>query len=127
MEHRSREYFNTQYSKHPKVMSLVVDEDPPLFVNPFTGKSVHQESMRRHFQQCIKFSGLEGKGYTLYSLRSTHITMMLLNGTSVDDISRNMNTSPEMIRRHYDGVENILKSNELLRLNRQYFEDVVST
>ena len=122
-----RIFQHTQYSKHPKVMSLVVDDNTPLFVNPFTGKSVHQESMRRHFQQCIKFSGLEGKGYTLYSLRSTHITMMLLNGTSVDDISRNMNTSPEMIRRHYDGVENILKSNQLLRLNRQYFEDVVST
>ena len=71
----------------------------------------------------LKLSGLDNKGYTPYSLRSTHITMMLLRGTSRDDISRNLGTSPEMIRRHYENVENILKSKELLKLNREYYED----
>ena len=28
-----------------------------------------------------------------------------------------------MIRRHYENVENILKSKELLKLNREYYED----
>mgnify|MGYP001190653078 CR=1 FL=1 len=88
-----RIYDHFHYSKHPRWLSYEVTDETPLFVNPYTGKSVHQESMRRHFQQCIKFSGLDGKGYTLYSLRSTHITMMLLNGTSVDDISFKLDTN----------------------------------
>ena len=28
-----------------------------------------------------------------------------------------------MIRRHYDGVANILKSDELLKLNKHYYKD----
>jgi len=103
-------------------MSYEIDDDTPLFVNPNTGKTVHQESFRRHFRKCLEYSGLQDKGYTLYSLRSTHITKLLLEGTSIDDVSRNLGNSPEVVRRHYDGVENILKSDELLKLNRQYFE-----
>ena len=118
-----RIFQHLQYCKHPKWMSYQTDDDTPLFVNPNTGKSVHQESFRHHFQSCLKYSGLDDKGYTPYSLRSTHITKLLLEGTSVDDISRNLGNSPEVVRRHYDGVENILKSDELLKLNRQYFED----
>ena len=111
-----------QYCKHPKWMSYEIDDDTPLFVNPNTGKTVHQESFRHHFRKCLEYSGLQDKGYTLYSLRSTHITKLLLEGTSIDDVSRNLGNSPEVVRRHYDGVENILKSDELLKLNRQYFE-----
>ena len=113
------------YCKHPKWLSYEITDDTPLFVNPNTGKSVHQESFRQHFSKCLEYSGLKSKGYTLYSLRSTHITKLLLEGTSIEDISRNVGNSPEVIRRHYDGVENILKSNELLKLNRHYFEDKI--
>ena len=113
------------YCKHPKWLSYEIKDDTPLFVNPNTGKSVHQESFRQHFNKCLEFSGLKSKGYTPYSLRSTHITKLLLEGTSVEDISRNLGNSPDVIRRHYDGVENILKSNELLKLNRHYFEDKI--
>jgi|TARA_R100000030_G_C3253144_1_gene123544 site-specific recombinase XerD len=111
------------YSKHPKWLSFEITDDTPLFVNPYTNKSVHQESFRQHYKKCLEFSGLVDKGYTLYSLRSTHITKLLLEGSSVEDISRNLGNSPEVIRRHYDGVENILKSDELLKLNRHYFQD----
>ena len=111
------------YSKHPKWLSYEINDNTPLFVNPYTNKSVHQESFRQHFRKCLEFSGLVDKGYTLYSLRSTHITKLLLEGSSVEDISRNLGNSPEVVRRHYDGVENILKSNELLKLNRHYFQD----
>ena len=71
----------------------------------------------------IKAAGLQGKGYTLYSLRSTHITNQLLNKVYIEDIARNLGTSAEMIRRHYDGVANILKSDELLKLNKHYYKD----
>ena len=95
----------------------------PLFLNPYTGKSIHNETLRHHFRNVLRLSGLEGKGYTPYSLRSTYITNMLLRGTSIEDIARNCGNSPEMIRRHYDGVENILKSDELLKLNKHYYSD----
>ena len=49
--------------------------------------------------------------------------MMLLRGTSVDDVARNLGTSADMIRRHYDGVQNIMKSDELLKLNKHYYQD----
>ena len=109
--------------KHKKWLSVELNDNTPLFLNPMTGKTIHQESFRHHFKEVLKLSGLDNKGYTPYSLRSTHITMMLLRGTSRDDISRNLGTSPEMIRRHYENVENILKSKELLKLNREYYED----
>ena len=109
--------------QHPKWLAVEVTDETPLFLNPMTGKALHQETFRGHWKNVLKYAGLEGKGYTLYSLRSTHITFQLLNGVSVDDVSRNLGTSSEMIRRHYDGVSNILKSDKLLKLNRHYFKD----
>ena len=109
--------------QHPKWLRIEVNDETPLFLNPMTGKSLHQETFRGHWKKVIKLAGLEGKGYTLYSLRSTHITFQLLNGVSVEDVARNLGTSSEMISKHYDGVSNILKSDELLKLNRHYFND----
>ena len=108
---------------HPKSGKYETGDKTPLFLNPSTGKSIHTETLRHHFKNVLRLAGLDNKGYTPYSLRSTHITYMLLRGTSVDDISRNLGNSPEMIRRHYDGVENILKSDELLKLNKHYYDD----
>ena len=109
--------------QHPKWLAVDVNDETPLFLNPMTGKAMHQETFRGHWKKVIKYAGLENKGYTLYSLRSTHITFQLLNNVSTDDVARNLGTSPEMIRKHYDGVSNILKSDELLKLNRHYFSD----
>ena len=44
-------------------------------------------------------------------------------GFSVEDVARNLGTSYVMISRHYDGVANVLKSDELLKLNKHYFQD----
>ena len=82
-----------------------------------------RKRLEGHFKNVIRLSGLEGKGYALYSLRSTHITFQLLNGISVEDVARNLGTSYQMINLHYDGVANVLKSDELLKLNRHYFQD----
>ena len=109
--------------QHPKWLQFQVDDDTPLFINPLTGKSFHMESFRTHWKKVISLSGLQGKGYTPYSLRSTHITLQLLNNVGIEDISRNLRTSSDMIRRHYDGVQNIMKSDDLLQLNRHYYTD----
>ena len=39
------------------------------------------------------------------------------------DLSRNLGTSYGMINRHYDGVQNIIKSDQLLKLNKHYYDD----
>ena len=109
--------------QHPKWLAVETNDDTPLFINPMTGKAMHNETFRHHFKNVLRHAGLEDKGYTPYSLRSTHITMMLLRGTSVDDVARNLGTSADMIRRHYDGVQNIMKSDELLKLNKHYYQD----
>ena len=106
---------------HPKSGKYITNDETPLFLNPHTGKSIHSETYRWHFKNVLKLSGLDKKGYTPYSLRSTHITYMLLRGTDVYDVSRNLGNSPEIIRRHYDGIENIMKSDELLKLNKNYY------
>ena len=108
---------------HPVWLQVSTNDDTPLFLNPRTGNSIHQETFRGHFKNVIKAAGLQGKGYTLYSLRSTHITNQLLNKVYIEDIARNLGTSADMIRRHYDGVANILKSDELLKLNKHYYKD----
>ena len=109
--------------QHPIWLKTEITDETPLFLNPRTGNAIHQETFRGHFKNVIRLAGLEGKGYTLYSLRSTHITFQLLNGISVEDVARNLGTSYQMINLHYDGVANVLKSDELLKLNRHYFQD----
>ena len=108
--------------QHPIWLKTKVTDETPL-PNPRTGSAIHQETFRGHFKNVIRLAGLEGKGYTLYSLRATHVTFQLLNGISVEDVARNLGTSYQMISRHYDGVANVLKSDELLKLNRHYFQD----
>ena len=60
---------------------------------------------------------------TRFIPHEAHITNQLLNKVHTEDIARNLGTSAEMIRRHYDGVANILKSDELLKLNKHYYKD----
>ena len=42
--------------------------------------------------------------YTLYSLRSTHISNRLLQGIPVNKVAKNVGTSMEMIQKTYDGL-----------------------
>lgn len=118
---RTIQHFNS--FQHSKWLSIAADDTTPLFLNPKTRKAIHTESLRQHYKKVLEYAGLNNKGYTLYSLRSTHITYQLLNGVTVDDVARNLGTSGEMVRKHYDGVANILKSDELLKLNKHYYQD----
>ena len=109
--------------KHRRWLAVETNDETPLFLNPYTGKTLHSETYRHHFKNVLRLSGLEDKGYTPYSLRSTHITYQLLSGVHVIDIARNLGTSIEMINRHYDGVQNIMKSDDLMKLNKHYYDD----
>ena len=84
---------------------------------------IRDRTYRHHFKNVLRLCKLDAKGYTPYSLRSTHITQQLINGVNVMDLSRNLGTSYGMINRHYDGVQNIIKSDQLLKLNKHYYDD----
>ena len=112
-----------QSFKHRRWLEVETNDNTPLFLNPYTGNTLHSETYRHHFKNVLRLCKLDAKGYTPYSLRSTHITQQLINGVNVMDLSRNLGTSYGMINRHYDGVQNIIKSDQLLKLNKHYYDD----
>ncbi len=82
-----------------------VSKDDYLFMNPFFDKRnvYHVEHTRQWFNRVLAKCGFERK-YTLYSLRSTHISFALLQGQRVDLIAKNCGTSLSMIQKTYDGL-----------------------
>ena len=107
---------------HPRT-KLEVNDETPIFVNPERGVAFSLEMFRDHIQETLRLCNLDNKKYTIYSLRSTYITEMLLRGANIDDIARNVGNSAETIRKHYDNVQNILKSDELLKMNKHFMRN----
>ena len=66
------------------------------------------KQLGKAFEKALQSSGLKESPRgprTLYSLRHTYITWQLLNGTSIDVITRQCGTSTEMIEQHYSHVK----------------------
>ena len=51
--------------------------------------------------------------YTLFSLRSTHISYQLLQGISVNKVAKNVGTSMQMIQMTYDRLSSRYSMDEL--------------
>ena len=70
------------------------------------GESTAQ--LGKAFEKALQSSGMKESPRgprTLYSLRHTYITWQLLDGTSIDVITRQCGTSTEMIEQHYSHVK----------------------
>ena len=82
-----------------------VSKDDLLMMNPFfDGRSVyHIEHTRQWFNRVLAKCDFDRK-YTLYSLRSTHISFALLQGQRVNLVAKNCGTSLAMIQKTYDGL-----------------------
>jgi len=66
------------------------------------------KQLGKAFEKALQSSGLKESPRgprRLYSLRHTYITWQLLNGTSMDVITRQCGTSTEMIEQHYSHVK----------------------
>ena len=72
----------------------------------------HSEHTRKWWKYVLDQSGLE-KNYTMYSLRSTHITHALLQGLSTRQIADNCGTSQEQIEKTYFRLNNLLNIDQL--------------
>ena len=82
-----------------------VSKDDLLMMNPFfDGRTVyHMEHTRQWFNRVLAKCDFDRR-YTLYSLRSTHISFALLQGQRVNLVAKNCGTSLAMIQKTYDGL-----------------------
>lgn len=80
-------------------------QDDFLMMNPFfEDRSIyHIEHARQWFNRILSRCDFDRR-YTLYSLRSTHISFALLQGQRVNLIAKNCGTSLAMIQKTYDGL-----------------------
>mgnify|MGYP003136826085 FL=1 len=93
------------------------NHDDLLMMNPFLkGKRkrmmYHSEHIRKWWNEILEQCNFNER-YTLYSLRSTHITFNLLQKRPINMIADNCGTSSEEINRTYKRVNNILNMKEL--------------
>ena len=89
----------------PLPLLAQVSKDDLLMMNPFfENRSVyHMEHIRQWFNRVLERCGFDRR-YTLYSLRSTHISFALLQGQRVNLVAKNCGTSLAMIQKTYDGL-----------------------
>ena len=93
------------------------NKDDLLLMNPFcVGKRIrcmyHMETIRKWWNLVLEKADLDSR-YTLYSLRSTHITFKLYQGTPIKFIADNCGTSQHEIERTYQRIRNIQNMDEL--------------
>jgi len=79
----------------------------PILVNP-DGKVI--KSFKKSFNNLLEEVGLayddQGKRRSPYSIRHTYITMRLMEGVSIYQLSSNVGTSIEMIENYYSHLRN---------------------
>ncbi|QBE68225.1 hypothetical protein SynWH8101_0630 [Synechococcus sp. WH 8101] len=92
-----------------------VSNDDLLMMNPFLvgRKMYHAEHIRTWWKEIMSKCRFD-KNYTLYSLRSTHIThMLLLEGARIKEVADNCGTSQAEIERTYRRLNNLLNIDKL--------------
>ena len=70
------------------------------------------ETIRKWWNKILEKAELDSR-YTLYSLRSTHITFMLYQGTPIKFIADNCGTSQHEIERTYQRIRNTQNMDDL--------------
>ena len=98
--------FHNRSYKEPLPEVAPISKDDFILMNPFLNgkRRVYHESYIRDWMNMILKECDFKRRYTIYSLRSTHISYALLNGQSVNKVSKNVGTSMEMIQKTYDGL-----------------------
>jgi hypothetical protein len=84
-------------------------------MNPFLvdkRKIYHEAYIRDWMNMVLKQCNFDRR-YTIYSLRSTHISNQLLQGVSVNKVAKNVGTSWAMIQQTYDGLSSRYSIDEL--------------
>lgn len=100
-------YFKRLYEFRTKELGKPPSPSECVLVNP-NGKPI--QSYKGSFNNLMDEVGLtyddEGKRRTPYSIRHTYITMRLMEGVNVYQLSSNVGTSVEMIENYYGHLRN---------------------
>ena len=91
------------------------EKDDLVLMNPFlNGKRriYHESYIRDMWNLVVRECDFKNR-YTLYSLRSTHISYQLLQGISVNKVAKNVGTSMAMIQMTYDRLSSRYSMDEL--------------
>ena len=98
--------FHNRSYKEPLPEVAPISKDDFVLMNPFLNgkRRIYHESYIRDWMNMILKECDFKRRYTIYSLRSTHISYALLNGQTVNQVSKNVGTSMEMIQQTYDGL-----------------------
>ena len=100
-------YFKRLYEFRTKELGHPPPPSESVLVNP-NGKPI--QSYKGSFNSLMDEVGLsfddEGKRRTPYSIRHTYITMRLMEGVNIYQLSSNVGTSVEMIENYYGHLRN---------------------
>ena len=91
------------------------EKDDLVLMNPFLNgerRMYHDSHIRDWWNLIVGECNFKNK-YTLYSLRSTHISNQLLLGISVNKVAKNVGTSMAMIQATYDRLSSRYSIDEL--------------
>ena len=91
------------------------EKDALVLMNPFLNgkRRIYHESYIRDMWNLVVRECDFKQRYTLYSLRSTHISYQLLQGISVNKVAKNVGTSMAMIQMTYDRLSSRYSMDEL--------------
>ena len=91
------------------------EKDDFVLMNPFLNgkrRMYHDSHIRDWWNLILSECNFKNR-YTLYSLRSTHISYQLLQGISVNKVAKNVGTSMQMIQMTYDRLSSRYSMDEL--------------
>ena len=102
---RVHDFHNRSY-KEPLPEVAPISKDDFVLMNPFLNgkRRIYHESYIRDWMNMILKECDFKRRYTIYSLRSSHISFALLKGQTVNQVSKNVGTSMQMIQQTYDGL-----------------------
>ena len=81
-----------------------IKADDLIFCFPRTNEPYPYSQLGTSFRKLLKHLKLDGRGYTLRSLRATYVTDQIGKGVSPYILAKNTGHSIEVMRKHYEAM-----------------------
>ena len=118
--------FHNRSYKEPLPEVTAASKDDLILMNPFLNgqRRMYHESYIRDWMNMVLSECDFKNRYTIYSLRSTHISYQLLQDVPVNKVAKNVGTSMEMIQQTYDGLSSRYSKDQLGFFQSSKEEDI---
>ena len=120
--------FHNRSYKEPLPEVAAASKDDLLLMNPFLNgkRRIYHESYIRDWMNMVLSECDFKNRYTIYSLRSTHISYQLIQDVPVYKVAKNVGTSTEMIQKTYDGLSTRYSTDQLGFFQKSKEEDITT-